>query len=245
MTISDIVNRIYFLTGTSGDTSASVKGSYPNADVLLAVNSALRNVSSKILMSDLRWRWDDSNQTDLPIATAALVTDQQDYSISTTQLLIERVEIKDESGNWHLLKPIDQSLLKDDREKAMTEYRETAGTPVEYDLVGESIFLYPKPDYSQAASLKIHFARGPVEYADSDIWTDYTLDGTQTPGFNTLFHDLIALWPAYEYCQQFHRERANWLFAEIQQMEKILIEFYTKRNNDVRPRFTISLDSNK
>lgn len=245
MTISDIVNKIYFLSGATGDTSATVKGSYPNADLLIGVNSAMDRVSSLILMADLRWRWDDSNQTDLPIATAALVANQQDYSISSTHLIIERVEAKDEDGNWHLLTPIDQSLLKKSRKTAMSEYKETAGDPSEYDLVGDSILLYPKPDYAQAASLKIHFARGHAVFTDAQIWTAYAVAGTKVLGFNSLFHDLIAYIPAYEYCSIFKPERAGFLLTRMREMEKELEDFHTKRLNDGRPRLAVGVDSNK
>jgi len=245
MKISDIVNRIYFLTNTTGDTSATVKGSFQNSDLLISINKAYNRVASLIMMSDFRWRWDDSNQTDLPIATAALVANQQDYSLSTTHLIIERIEIKDEDGNWYLLTHIDQSALKGYEKEAMSEHEETAGTPTEYDLIGDSVFLYPKPSYSQAASLKIYFARGPSEFTDTQIWTSYALDGTKTPGFNTLFHDLISLLVAYDYCSIYHKERAGYIFADIQKMEKSIQDFYGQRLNDGVRGMRVSLENNK
>lgn len=232
MTFTQIIARINFLADTNSVA-------LPIADLTSMANRANEHVASLILMSDLRWRWDDSNQTDLPIATAALVANQQDYSIDSAHLIIERIEILDESSNRHLLKPIDQSLLKKDRKSAMSEYRETAGTPVEYDLVGNSVFLYPKPDYSQAASLIIHFARGTHDFA--------TTDTTAVPGFNSLFHDLIPLLVAYEYVstKRDDQARASYLLVEIQKKEKALQDFHAKRQNDVEPRFTISIDGNK
>jgi len=245
MTITEICKRIYFLTGTTGDTSASVKGSFTNADLLISINKAYNRVASLIMMSDHRWRWDDSNQTDLPIATAALVANQQDYSISSTHLIIERVEVKDEDGNWHLLTHIDQSAFKGYKKEAMSEHSETAGTPTEYDLIGDSIFLYPKPSYSQAASLKIYYARGPSEFTDAQIWTSYALAGTKVPGFNTLFHDLISYLVAYDYCSIFHKERAGYTLAQIQGMEKELKDFYGQRLNDGVKGMRVSFESNK
>lgn len=225
MTFTEIKNRIYFLTGTDSN-------SFPVADLTSMVNRASEYVSSLILMADLRWRWDDSNQTDLPIATAALVASQQDYSISTAHLILERIEVKDENGNWHLLTPFDQSRLKGDRKRALDEYLKTAGLPREYDVVGNSIFLYPKPSYSQAASLKIHFARGPVAFT--------TADDTETPGFNTLFHDLLPLKVSYEYSALYHLDRANFLLAKVQKGEEAIQDFYAKRQTDARPRLTVS-----
>ena len=251
MTITEIVKRVYFLTNTSGDTSASVKGSFPNADLLISINKAVNYVAAIVLMADKRWRWDDSNQTDLPIGTAALVANQQDYSISSTHLIIERVEIKDADGNWHLLDHIDQSALKGYDKEAMSEHQETAGTPTEYDLIGDSIFLYPKPSYSQAASLKIYYGRGPSEFTDAQIWTNYALDGTKTPGFNTLFHDLIPLIVSYEYCSIFHTERVGAILALIQGNNvfpgvlPLLEKFQGQRLNDGIRGMRVSLESNK
>lgn len=232
MTFTNITNRIYFLADTNSVA-------FPIADLTASANAALNHVSSLILMSDLRWRWDDSNQTDLPIATAALVANQQDYSISSTHLIIERIEVKDSDGNWHLLNPIDQSELKRDKFQAMGEYQETSGIPAEYDLIGESIFLYPKPNYSQAASLKVYYARGPHEFS--------TTDTTEEPGFNSLFHDLIPLTVSYEYVfnKRNNPQRAQWLLTEVQKGEDAIQKFYGKRFNDKRPRFTLSTDSNK
>ena len=82
MTFTDIKNRIYYLTGTTSS-------SFSDANLTLMANAALNHIASLVLMADLRWRWDDSNQTDLPIATAALVINQQDYSIASTHLIIE------------------------------------------------------------------------------------------------------------------------------------------------------------
>src|SRR3990167_9165914 len=100
MTFQDILNRVYFLTGTSDS-------SYGFADVTLSVSRALERVVSLINRSDSRWQWDDSNYTDLPSATLTITSGQQQYSLATTHLSIDRIEVKDSSGSWRKLKPID------------------------------------------------------------------------------------------------------------------------------------------
>lgn len=230
MTFTEIKNRVYFLTKTNST-------SFPVADLTRAANNALEHVSALILRCDSRWQFDDTNQTDLPIATTALVASQQDYSLATTHLTIDRVEVKDSAGNWHRLTPIDQQLLKGDRTTALAEYRETTGLPEEYDLIGNSVFLYPAPNYSQAASLKLYFTRPPSAFD--------TADTTKTPGFNSLFHDLIPLWVSYDYCIANGLPKASGLLAEIERKEADLYEFYGTRDRDTRNRFTMSTDSNK
>lgn len=233
MTISDIVNDIYRRTKTNSSSFAA-------ADMLIMINSAYNRVASLILRYDSRWQWDDTNQTDLPIATTALVSGQQDYSLATTHLTIDRVEIKDPSGNGHALKQIDQQLLKRDRSVALTEYQVTSGIPNEYDLVGNSVFLYPAPNYSQAASLKLYFTRGPAEFTSAEVTT-----GTKTPGFNSLYHELIPLWVSYNYAVENGLNSAPGFLAEIQRKEYDLEKFYGLRNRDSRGGFRVSTDSNK
>src|SRR3990167_399317 len=96
MTISTIVSSIYFRTKTDAN-------SFLAADMLIFINAAYDRVVSLINHADAKWQWDDDNQSDLPNATATLTSGQQDYALATTHLSIDRIEIKDSSGNWHLL----------------------------------------------------------------------------------------------------------------------------------------------
>lgn len=222
MTYSQLISKIYFLS-TSNSTS------YPIADLTIEANNALERVASLILRADGRWQWDDSNQTDLPIGTTALVQDQQDYAIPSTDIRITRLEVKDSSGNWQLLRPLDQ---KDLYNTSLTDFLKTSGVPIYYDKIGNSIFLYPKPNYAQAASLKVYFQRGPSLFLTSDT--------TKTPGFNSLYHDLIALWPAYNYSMANGLDQADRLMKQILTKEEALQEDYALRGKDenlaLRPR---------
>jgi hypothetical protein len=195
-----------------------------------STNDAVNRVSSLILKNDSRWQFDSTEQTDLPIATATLTSAQQDYSLDVSHLTIDRVEVKDSSGNWHLLNPIDQQELKRDRAVPLSDYKSTNGLPEEYDLTGNSIFLYPAPNYTQAASLKVYFTRKPVAFT--------TTDTTKTPGFNPLFHDLIPLWVAYDYKLANAHEDTERFYGQIVTKERELEQYYGLRNRDVRPRLT-------
>lgn len=227
MTFTDIKNRVYFLTHTNST-------SYPVADLTSSANRAVERVVMLILRADLRWQYDDTNQTDLPISTTALVSGQKDYSLATTHITIDRAEVKDSTGNWHILQPIDRKDLLD---VSLTDYKKTNGVPEEFDLVGNSLFLYPSPNYSQAASLKLYFTRPPVAFE--------TDDASETPGFNSLFHDLIPLWVSYDYAFAKGLTNQGSIFAEIQRKESELDEFYGGRNRGYRNRISVSMDSNQ
>lgn len=225
MTISDIDAKISFFTKTNTTN-------FPVPDRLIFVNTAYNRVASLIMRCDDRWQYDDTNYTDLPIATTALVSGQQDYSLATLHLTIDRVELLDTGSKWHLLDPIDQHEV--DRE-ALAQHFPTPGLPVQYDKLGNSIFLYPTPNYSQAASLKLYFTRGPSEFSSADV-----IAGTKTPGFNSLFHDLIPLWVAFDYATTNAMPTANGFLAEIQRKEQELVNFYGLRDRDERRRMTVS-----
>ena len=115
---------IDFLCGT--DSS-----SYPTNDKIRNLNQAYHDVTRLIWDCDGNWEYDDSNKTDLPIATTSLVHSQQDYELPSTAQRITRAEILDINNNYQLLKPID----KHDINVALSEYKETDGTPQQYDLL--------------------------------------------------------------------------------------------------------------
>ncbi len=192
--------------------------------MLIAINNAYERVVSLIMQTDGRWEWDDNNQTDLPIAVATLTTNQQDYSLAVTHLNITRVEVKHTAGLWRQLFPISQS---DFTGIALAEFMKTSGQPTYYDKAGSSVFLYPAPDYTQASSLKLTFQRPRTLYTSAEVTT-----GTKTPGFNSLYHDLISLIVAHDHAIAKGSANINQIAAEIQKREDALMSDYETRSRD-------------
>jgi hypothetical protein len=221
MIYTDIQADVHFLVGTD-----SV--SYPIASLTRNANRAYERVTSLLIKNSSRWQFDDTNNTDLPIATTALVADQQDYSIDVNHLRITRVEVQDEAGNWIKLSPFDQADLY---QQSLTDFMGTAGTPLYYDKIANSIFLYPKPSYSQAASLKVWFQREPSYFTTSDT--------TKEPGFNPLYHRLIPLWAAYDYAIANQITNAISIKENIDMLEGALVEDVGERDKDDRPRLSV------
>lgn len=223
MTISDIVNRVYFLTKTNST-------SYVAADMLISINTAYNRVASLILQADGRWQWDDDNRTDLPIATTTITTSQQDYAIAVTHLKLLRAEVK-QNGATTFTK-LDQV---DQEDWALNIDNTSTGAPACYDKLGNSVLLYPIPNYTQAASLKLYFQRGPDEFTSGQVTA-----GTKAPGFNSLYHDLIPLWVAYDYAVANGLPTASGYFIEIQRKEDQIVRDYSKRNKDDSAKLTMS-----
>lgn len=221
MTFTEILTESRRLVG---DTTTK----YSTADITVSANRALDRAVGLIRQSEGRWQWDDSNNTDLPIATTGLVTDQQDYSLDATHYRIERIEVKDTSGNWTKVQPIDKADLFD---TSITDFLSGGGTPTYYDKVGNSIFLYPTPSYTQTASLKVFYERGPSYFTTSDT--------TKAPGINALFHRLIPLWCAYDYAFINQMEIKKDLEKEIFKIESELQEYYGHRDRDEKIGLTV------
>lgn len=211
----------FLLTGSSTGTV-----DFSAADILSEINNAYNKVVSLIMRADNSWQWDDNNFTTLPVAHGDLISGQADYEITSASFLnIIKVEVKDADGNSISVDPIDYG---DKKEILMDE---GSGTPHSYDKVGNSIVFYPTPNYSSTFGATIHFQRLPSYFVISD--------NNKEPGFSPLFHRLLSLYSAYDYCL------ANGLSTKLQilgneqiKMENALIEYYGSRTKDITPHIS-------
>jgi hypothetical protein len=210
MNKQQIDKRIYRFTKTNAS-------SYPIDQMTDDENVAMDRVASLIMKADARWQFDDTNETDLPIATTDIVAGQEDYSLETAHLDVTMVRVKYPDGTWHTLDPIDQADILD------SEIGQT-GLPTKYDKLGTSIFPLPIPNYDLDDAIELHFKRGPSYFL--------TTDTTKSPGFNALYHDLIALWPAYDFALRNLPNLATGYFNAIQLKEDALVNDYANRAPD-------------
>ena len=167
------------------------------------------------------WQYEDSNQNDLPIATATLTASQKNYGLPSTALTVKHLEVKNTDGNWTRLIPLTTEQISETG--AISEFEETDGNPRYYSLMNDTITLYPAPDYTQAASLKVYYERGSHDFV-------YT-DTTQTPGFASEFHGLIALGASRQYW--FSKPQGNdayqKLTVEYEKIKKNMGDYYSER----------------
>jgi len=191
MNFTEILGLIRRNTNTQNTTTSS----YPIADKTLDVNNALNQYF--ILANSAAGNWrpvDDTNQTDYPIVYGDVVSGQQDYSFTLDEngnqiLDIYRVRMKDPNGVWFTLKQIDQSLITDSQlDITLT------GTPREYYLNSNGIFLVQKPNYASTDGLEISVNRTSTYFTTSDT--------TKKAGIPWVFHEYLALRPSYFYCVQ-------------------------------------------
>ena len=204
------------------------------------INERYLEITGFIISCDGRWQWDDSNQTNSPVATTALVSGQRDYEVLSATpssgqdwLEVEKVEIKDSNGDLYYLNPIDEKQTN----ASLEETYETSGTPVYYDFIGASIKLYPASDYASADGLKVHFKRAPLLFATSAT--------TKIPGFASIFHKYLSLGASFDYCISNDMGRANNLKVLMAEIKADIKKFYSKRSKFEKPTLSRAYESFK
>ena len=212
------------------DASAS---DYPINAITREINKAYHTAVVWIQSSDGTWQYDDANNTTLPIATTAIVSGQRDYSLDDAQVEVDRLEIQDSNGEWHKLEAIDYSTV----DTALDEYKATNGAPTHYDKTGRSLLLYPTPDYSRAAAMKIYFKR------HANIFQ--TTDNTKEAGFADAFHGVLSSQAALWYAKKYKKDMVPELVAEIAQYKADIMKFYGRRNRDIRKRLTMKIANSR
>lgn len=226
MQFSDTTNKLGLVEDVDFlcDTDST---SYPTADKTRHINHWYHLTSVKIWRASGTWEFDDSNKTDLPIATTTMVASQNDYALPSTALKVLGVEVKDSGGNWARIKPIDNSELR----STITDFEKNDGLPQYYDIIGNSIFLYPAPtstDTTLTNGLKIYLARTVDNFAASDT--------TKTPGFAEDFHRLLSYGAAYDFLLKRDTQKADRIRQEMTMMDNELLAYYGARHTDNRVR---------
>jgi hypothetical protein len=215
-----LVEDTLFLCGLPAATASYT--SYSLADITRNINTSYLDTARSIWDCAAGWQYDDSNNTDLPVAYSTLVNGQQDYSLPTDAQRVQRIEIEDIFGNYNVLKQID---IHDIDNQAMSEFMGTAGMPLYYDLVGRSINLYPAP-----ASGNVTLASGIAVYVDREPELFTTASTSATPGFASPFHRILSYAAAIDFVQD--KATQDRLVAMKSKLERDLVSFYSKRNTE-------------
>lgn len=187
-----IIELIEDLTGTQSSTTSSYSLVKKTRDINLAYGNYMMLANS----AAGNWRpVDDTNQTDYPVVFADIVASQQDYSFTVDEngnqiLDIYKVRAKMSDGTWVTLEQINQ----EDNEDAYLNSTDTTATPNRYYLTANGIFLVETPNYNSTDGLEIYINRTPSYFATSDT--------TKKPGIPDMFHEYLAMRPAYFYCLQ-------------------------------------------
>ncbi len=217
MNTSELDADIDFLCGSTSAT-------YSPTNKRRNMNIAYRDVARIIWESDGGWHYDDTNATTLPKAYTTLVDGQQDYTLPTTAMRVNRVEVMDGAGNWIKLQPVDPQEVH----SGMPEFLGgTAGTPLYYELAGRSLLLYPTPGTGH-----VTMVNGLMIYMDRDV-TSLAVSATTTePGFAAPFHRILSFAASIDFTQD--QNQRQFLALQKDRLEQGMIRFYSKRAPEIK-----------
>jgi len=223
---NSIVADIDFLLFGSSDTFNS---SYSLNDRTRNVNIVWDEAIAELYKADPNYKWDDTTNTDLPLATTDLVAAQDHYTILDSALVIHRVRIKDRNGKYITLTPVNRVELSDSE-------LEATGTPDKFYKLGGAIFPVPIPDYGADEGVELEFQRG-ANYFE-------TTDTEKTPGFNPQYHQFLSVGAALRYALANGMDKkTNTLAQERERIRAAIREHYQLRSPDEPPRIKLRKQS--
>lgn len=199
------------------------------------INLALDDFTAIAIQSSGTWQFDDTNHTDFPEGTTALVDGQRDYALTADEngnllLDIHRVFIKPSATATEYVEVYPRDKQSELGVTGFNDGLATEGQPSYYDKTGNIISLDPIPSYSVSAGLKVLFNREASYFTTSDT--------TKKPGVPTLFHRYFVLRPAEDYARRNNLANYPLIRAERLQMEQSIKEYFGLREKDVRKRIT-------
>lgn len=234
-TLGDVANKARALTHT--DTI-----SYTGANILIDINLWYQKIVSMILESQDDTDFDDSRQTNYPIATRLLVAGQRDYSFATASwtllgkegaagtasqallpLKVKRLDVTYNNTDWYRATPFDNGVPSWGLGNTTTEDNNFIKQAPQYDIQYNSLFIYPlavAADVSAGAKIRLEQERNVIAFTSADYTTDPN-DSTAIPGFDAPFHMFMAYGAAYEFAN------ANNL-PQLQNIKNELIEWETR-----------------
>ena len=194
--------------------------SFPLKKKAMYANLAMRKIWMAIWRAYGGWIADDSNNSGEPeVKTNLSTTARYVYPFATAQL-IEGMEWMDADGNWWPLKEITLDEIQR-RGFAETNFETTAGDPIYYRPVQNGVRIYPDSNVATANGLKARIRR--------DI-SSFTAASTATsPGFDSIHHEAVSIFMAYQYAKDNTLGVANSLSSDwANALAEITLHWRTK-----------------
>jgi hypothetical protein len=219
--ISLIADIDFLLSGNSSVFNTA----YSLDDRTRNINIVWDEAISELYKADPNHKWDDTTNSDLPVATLDLVGSQDHYALLDSALVVHRVRMKNNQGVMTTLSPCLRSELSD------SELLST-GSPSKYYKVGGVVFPIPVPNYSAGDGVELEFQRGANYFTSSDT--------TKEPGFNPQFHQFLSVGASLRYAiSNGMEEKVNFLTTEKEKIRNAMREHYQMRSPDERPKFRL------
>lgn len=218
------------------DICQSDNSNYPLLSKARRVNAALDRFFTLAFAADGRWTWDDSNYDTAPIQSINLVSGTQSYNLDdfTSEIInVLRVEALNSASSKLLLSRLDRTNVTG----ALTDYQSTSGTPSEYDLVGEFIYLYPKPNYNSTNGLTLYIERNKSAFVSTDT--------TKVLGIPSIFNQYICNLASLPYLIEFQKAQKNDIAVKIASDEEQIKSYFFAREKGVAKRMMPGAEDNR
>ena len=193
---------------------------FSDADLDAALNSYYDVFVTDIIQAMDEWDFQAE------YATTDLVTAQQEYTLPTDILKIKRVEVTFDGTTWREARPMDINEKTGANDTLSISQDFSTNSPY-YDLMDESVFLYPIPTAGSTAGLKVWYEKLPTELTNA----------TDEPNFARPFHKVLAYGAAKDFFEKYLEKGANQ--SKVVSMENNITrytgkmrDFYRKRNQD-------------
>lgn len=225
-------------------SDATLKAQFTN----LLNNDAYDDAIAEILKNEGTWVWDDFNEGNakLPVATQNLTTtpgsEVSNYALPTgasasgsassdasSFLRLIKVQVKDASGKFQNLLPIDEGAFAQPLETVFFN----PGFPQFYDQIGTSLILYPAPlaaSVTATLGLKTTYQRDKVDFVVGDT--------TKQPGFPSIYHYLLPLMMSETYAAIKGMKQLNFITQKKLKFMQNLGWGIANRNKDLKQAIT-------
>jgi hypothetical protein len=202
-----LVEDARFLVGANANT-------YKINDLTRNLNRRWEEAKTILYLSDGRWQASEA------IYSINLVSGTQGYTIPRTHIKINRVEVITADGSAVRLQPIDKS----DVTTSIIDYENTDGTPIFYELTGQTINLYPAPNYNGTAGLKWWY-QGVPDYFE-------TTDTTAEPDIIQTLDRYLSVGAALDYATAKILANKTSLETQLADIRQMLGDIANRRKGD-------------
>jgi hypothetical protein len=216
MESNTVQTLIDYVKDISGQDNAS------DAKIVRALNFGADKYSRIAITSSGKWRWDSSNQTDMPRITTTVGSSDTKVSLPTELIAIELVEIL-EDGDYQLVQPID---IRDNDSESLSAVYDSAGLTRYYDYDSAHLYLYPVSDSSR--TLRVTYSRAHPRFSTSNL--------TQNVGVVPIDEEFLAFFAADRIMLGMNDPARTQVRQELQMMEADIRDMFSKRDQDTSRR---------
>lgn len=218
MQFSDITN-LQGIIQDIDDRCSTDANKYLIADKVRNINNAYDRVIAFIQLNSKNIKWADVNLSAPYNFTDYNLIDGEKKVTITEPNKLQRIEIKDETGNWFKIK----LMSVDEIGKSVEDFLIGGGIPKYVTIDGDNIQLFPTPNYTQIDSLRI--------YDQPEVTLFTATDTTATATLPRFASTLLSIEASIRYCSKHSKERLDTLYLDRKETYDLLKSWLKYRDN--------------